>query len=265
LDGCFGSEDAALRAPYSNNANNRGVLFYTQEQVNAFAKSANRAGLQIAMHTIGDAAIEQALNAYEAALCDFPREDHRHVLIHADLMDTAMIDKAASLGVAIALQTPFLYWPQEPVEYVQSLLGRRVEHLIPLKSMLEAGVLLASGSDGPCTLPDPILGIYAACNHPNSDERLSVLDALRMHTHWGAKLSFDEVERGTLTVGKIADFVVLDQNPLTMPVERLKNLQIQAVYLQGQRYTGQETGVTQLLIRSLNAKWWTFLRRSDRN
>jgi hypothetical protein len=249
LDGCFGSEDAALTLPYSNNPANRGVLFYTQPQVNAFVQDANRAGLQVSMHAIGDAAIEQALIAYEQALKDFPRSDHRHVLIHADLMRPALIDKTASLGIAIALQTPFLFWQQEPMAYLETILGNRVEQLIPLNSMLKAGLLLGNGSDGPCTLPDPIFAIHAACNHPNSNERISALDALRMHTHWGAKLSFDEKERGTLTEGKTADFLVLDQNPLTVPIEKIKDIQIEALYIKGVKYSGQDRGCTDLLAK----------------
>ncbi len=114
LDGCFGSEDAALKEPYTNNPKNRGTLFYTQEEVNNFVREANRAHLQVALHAIGDAAIEQALNAFDAALKDFPRADHRHIIIHADLMSEAAIERAARLNLCIALQTPFLYWRQEP-------------------------------------------------------------------------------------------------------------------------------------------------------
>jgi len=239
LDGCFGSEDAALRDPYANNPQNRGNLFYSQKDVNDFAIAANRAGLQIAMHAIGDAAVDQALDAYEAALKDYPRHDHRHIIIHADLMDEAAIARAAGLNLCIALQTPFLYWPQEPVEYLQKILGDRVGRLLPLKSMLNAGITLAGGSDAPCTLPDPIAGMYATCNHPNAFESVSVLDALRMHTLSCARLSFDENMRGTLSDGKRADFVVLDRNPLHMPVEKLNTLRVEALYLKGEKYEGQ--------------------------
>lgn len=240
LDGCFGSEDAAFREPYANNPQNRGMLFYAQEAVTGFVKKANRAGLQVAVHAIGDAAIDQALTAFEAALADFPGTDHRHILIHADLMDEAFIERAARLKLCIALQTPFLYWPQEPVDYLERILGKRIEKLIPLKSMLEAGLTLANGSDAPCTLPDPIGGMFAACNHPVASQSVPVLEALRMHTANCAKLSFDENARGTLTNGKQADFVVLDKNPLTMPVEQLKTINVEALYLQGEKYKGQQ-------------------------
>lgn len=256
LDGCFGSEDAAFREPYSNNPKNRGTLFYTQKEVTDFAKKANRAGLQIAMHAIGDAAIDQALTAYETALKDFPRDDHRHIIIHADLMDKATIEKAAGLKLCIALQTPFLYWPQEPVEYLRHILGKRVDNLIPLKSMLAAGMTIAGGSDAPCTLPDPLAGIFAACNHPNPEESLSVLDALRLHTASCAKLSFDEDKRGTLTNGKLADFVVLDKNPLQTPVDKLDTINVHALYLKGKKYTGQENrSIAGLLIDSAINKY----------
>jgi hypothetical protein len=240
LDGCFGSEDAALTEPYSHNPKSSGTLFYSQQQVNDFVKAANRSGLQVAMHVIGDAAIEQALTAFELALNDFPRKDHRHIMIHADLMNNETIEKAAKLGLCVALQTPFLHWRQEPMEYLKHILGDRIKNLIPLKSMLDAGLVIASGSDAPCTLPDPIASIYAACNHPNFQESVPVLDALRMHTSTCAKLSFDENKRGTLTDGKLADFVVLDQNPLQVPVQKLNSVKIEALYLKGEKYDGQD-------------------------
>jgi hypothetical protein len=257
LDGCFGSEDAALIDAYTNNPHNRGTLFYTQKEVNDFVMKANRAGLQIAMHAIGDAAIDQALCAFEAALKDYPRMDHRHIIIHADLMNEAAIERTAKLNLCIALQTPFLYWPQEPVEYLRHILGKRVDHLIPLKSMLAAGITMAGGSDGPCTLPDPIAGIYAACNHPNASESVSVLDALRMHTSSCARLSFDESTRGTLTHGKSADFVVLDKNPLEMPVDKLNTINVEALYLKGDKYEGQQDrSIAGLLMDSLQNRYW---------
>jgi predicted amidohydrolase YtcJ len=261
LDGCFGSEDAALKEPYSNNPQSRGTLFYSQKEVTDFVVRANRAGLQVAMHAIGDAAILQALTAFEAALSDFPRNDHRHndhrhIMIHADLMDEAAIARAVKLNLCIALQAPFLYWPQEPVDYLRHILGQRVDHLIPLRSMLDAGLTIAGGSDAPCTLPDPLAGIFAACNHPNASESVSVLDALRMHTASCARLSFDEKTRGTLTDGKRADFVVLDKNPLEIPVEKLNTIKIEALYVKGEKYAGQkDRSIAALLMDSVSNRY----------
>ena len=82
LDGCFGSADAALNEPYAGTGDDCGVLYYSDEQVAGFCKAANRAGLQIEMHAIGDRAFDQATRALKAALDDFPRKDHRHGIIH---------------------------------------------------------------------------------------------------------------------------------------------------------------------------------------
>jgi predicted amidohydrolase YtcJ len=254
LDGCFGSQDAALKEPYNNNASNRGVLFHPQEKVTEFVKRANRAGLQVAMHAVGDAAVEQALNAYENALSDFPRENHRHVIIHADIMNDAQIERTASMGLCVALQTPFLYWEQEPMEYLESLLGKRLKNFVPLKSMIDAGIILGNGSDGPCTYPDPIFGMHAACNHPNVEQRIRPLDALKMATNWPAQISFDENERGTLSVGKSADFVVLDRHVLDIPVETIKDTQVQSLYLSGRLYKGQKDSALHLLMKSIGEK-----------
>jgi predicted amidohydrolase YtcJ len=255
LDGCFGSEDAALDAPYAHRPDSRGTLFYSAGQTNAFVLAAHRRGLQVALHAIGDAAIDQALNAIEAALKAVPRPDHRHIIIHADLMTPPMIEKAARLGVCIALQTPFLHWEQEPVAYLERILGSRIRHLIPLRSMLRHGIALAGGSDAPCTLPDPIAAIHAACNHPNPDESLTVLEALQLHTAWCAGLSYEENERGTLTAGKRADFVLLSQNPLAVPVQRLKEIAVEKVYLGGSLYEGLHDSALALLLDALRHRY----------
>ena len=236
LDGCFGTEDAALSAPYANNPANRGFLAYPQQKVSAFVREANRMGLQVAMHAIGDAAIAQAVAAYEEALADFPRQDHRHVIIHANLMTPPLLERAARIGLHIAAQPSMLYWAQEPMRYLTHILGDRAYHQMPLKSMLDGGLTIAGGSDAPCTQPDAIQGMHAACNHPNPDQRIAVIDALKMYTSRAARLSFDDADRGTLVPGKRADFVVLDRNPLTLKVEAIKDIKVLDRYLKGRPY-----------------------------
>ncbi len=254
LDGCFGSEDAALSQPYSNNTENKGFLAYTQEQVNDFCIKANRAGLQITMHAIGDVAVEQAIIAYETALKDFPQKDHHHIIIHADLIPEELQKRAAALGLCVAVQPVFLRWKQEPDEYLQSILGERAKHMLPLRSMLKKGILLSAGSDAPCTLPNPMESIYNCVCHPNPDESIGILDALRMHTLWAAKTSFDEKDRGSLTDGKICDFVVLDKNPLEIAPEELLNVKVTDVYLAGKKYVSENVGAAKLILRSIGAK-----------
>jgi predicted amidohydrolase YtcJ len=236
LDGCFGSEDAAICGGYHNNPQNTGFLLYSQQEVNDFCVRANRAGLQIAMHAIGDAAVDQALTAYETALADLPRKDHRHIIIHADLIPPPMMDRAANMGIAIALQPNFLRWPQEPPAYLQKILGPRADELLPLRSLLDRGILISAGSDAPCTVPNPIESLYNCCNHPNPSQSVDIRQALKMHTLWAAKMGFDEDRYGSLAPGKAANFVALSENPLSLPVEKLRDLRILAVYLGGRLF-----------------------------
>lgn len=251
LDGCFGSEDAALSKPYTNNSDNFGFLAYTQEQVNDFCIRANRAGLQITMHAIGDVAVEQAVIAYETALKDTPRKDHRHIIIHADLIPEALQTRAAALGITVALQPAFLDWKQEPGSYLEKILGDRVQGMLPLRSMLDKGILLTAGSDAPCTLPDPIMGIYQCCNHFNPAERVTALEALKMHTAWAAKSSFDEADRGTLAKGKIADMVVLSKDILEIPPAQIKDVKVEKVFLAGKEFMGGSDSPLALIFRAL--------------
>ncbi|MFA6505271.1 MAG: amidohydrolase [Treponemataceae bacterium] len=250
LDGCFGSEDAALIEPYSNNTSNRGVLFYSDEQVRDFTFAANRAGLQIQMHAIGDAAFDQAARALDAALTDFPRVDHRHTIIHACLTTERGLDLCAERGIFLAVQPAFLHWSLEPLEYLESILGDRAYRISPLKTMLKRGIVMTGGSDAPCTLPDPLAGIAAACNHYVKSESLSFTEALALFTRNATRGSFDDADRGTLEVGKIADMTVLNENPSALKSSELGRLSAEGLFLSGKPYRGGQS-LPDLLARGI--------------
>jgi len=233
LDGCFGSADAAMLSPYEGTDDN-GVLYYSDEKVTEFCKKANREGLQIEIHAIGDAAFDQAARALKAALDDFPQEDHRHTIIHACLPTEAGIRICADYGIALAVQSAFIDWPNEPNEYLESLLGSRAAKLNPFKTYADQGIVLTLGSDGPCTDPEPMLWIHKACN--NGDESLTVQQALKAATYNTYWASFDEKDRGSLEMGKIADMVILSANPYETEVSKLDSICVEQLLLQGKPY-----------------------------
>ncbi|RTZ98629.1 MAG: metal-dependent hydrolase with the TIM-barrel fold protein [Deltaproteobacteria bacterium] len=237
IDGCFGACDAALHEPYQDNPGNRGHFFQGEADLIAFVKKANRAGLQVEMHAIGDAAVSRAVKAIESALVDFPRKDHRHTIIHACLIRPAELKKIAELGIGITLQPGFLISPLEPAEYLHDILGSRVNSSSPLRSIIDAGIHLSGGSDAPVIDPDPIEGIYGACNHPyDPDQSVSITEALKMFTCEVAWTTFDERERGSLEKGKIADMVILNQDPLRLDPGELRSLQVEKLFLHGKAY-----------------------------
>jgi predicted amidohydrolase YtcJ len=236
LDGSFGSQDAALNEPYTNAPTNRGTLYYDQQTVSEFVRRANRAGLQVAMHAIGDAAFDQAVQAFADAMADHHRSDHRHIIIHGCLPTKRGLETAAKLGLCLAAQPAFNDWALEPAEYLTQILGPRAKRLNPIATMRRSGLRVAGGSDAPCTLPDPIAGMRAACLHPDPNERLTVGEALLLFTREAAYLSFDEKERGTLEAGKRADYVVLSENPLALAPNQLGRIKIESLTLAGVLY-----------------------------
>lgn len=254
LDGCFGSKDAAMLEPYENSGDYKGVLYYSDEQVIDFCKRANRAGLQIEMHTIGDDAFRQATTALKAALDDFPRENHRHAIIHACLPTKEGLDICEKYHILLPVQTAFINWPQEPDEYLEEILGKRSARLNPVRDFWDKGITVSAGSDAPCTDPNPIRWIYKACNHSVPEQSLSVYEALRMCTYNGYYATFDEDKRGTLEVGKIADMAILSESPYDIPKNRLCDIKVDKLLLGGKPYEKVSGGVIPHILRGMVSK-----------
>ena len=148
LDGCFGSHDAAMNEPYIDSLGGDGVLYYDDEKVIDFCKKANRAGLQIEMHAIGDKAFDQACRALKAALDDYPRKDHRHGIIHDCLPTEEGIKICRDYNIQMPVQSAFINWKQEPDEYLESIMGKeRTERLNPLRTFNENAIVVSCGSD----------------------------------------------------------------------------------------------------------------------
>jgi predicted amidohydrolase YtcJ len=241
LDGCFGSCDAALLSPYEEDPENKGILYYTDRQVDEFVQKAHDKGLQIQLHAIGDAAVDQAVQAFDRALKINFRKDHRHSIIHASLMSPSSLDLCAAHGIGIATQPAMLDLDLEPYSYLNKIIGGRVSEISPFRTMLDMGIHVSGGSDAPVTLPDPAFGMYCACNHYEPSQSISVMEALKMFTHETAWASFDDTDRGSLEPGKIADMVVLDQNPLTMDKKDLFRLTTEDLYVGGKIYQPGQT------------------------
>jgi len=259
LDGCFGSHDAAMNEDYVDAEGGQGVLYYSDEKVTEFCKQANRAGLQIELHAIGDKAFDQATRAMKAALDDYPREDHRHGIIHDCLPTEEGIKICGEYKILMPVQSAFINWKQEPDEYLTSIMGEeRVVKLNPIRTFHENGIVVSFGSDAPCTTPDPIVWIDKAVNNPNTTEAVSVQDALRMCTYNGCYTTFDEKERGSLETGKIADMVILSDNPYTVPKTEISKLRVEELILSGKKYQSCIAPVGRAVLRGITNKKQAF-------
>jgi predicted amidohydrolase YtcJ len=213
----------ALFEPYINQPANRGILYLAGEDLRRVVSKVHEAGLQLAIHCCGGRCVEEVLDAYEYALKKAPRADHRHRIEHGELVTDAQIERASRLGIAFVMSPIFLIYD----DCAPFLGEERMRRLHRNKSLMEAGVLLACGSDwGDVIATDPFLGIHIMVNHQNPEERISVRDALRAYTINGAKVGFEEKEKGSLEPGKLADLVVLSDDIYKVDPKKIRNLQV---------------------------------------
>jgi predicted amidohydrolase YtcJ len=234
LDGSFGSRTAALLQPYSDDNTKDGELYYSQEEINQFVEDAHKAGLQVTVHALGDRAVQQILTAYDLAMKKYPREDARHRIEHIELPSMDQIKVAKKLGVIFSVQPAFeYYWGGLDGMYGTRLGKERASRTNPYKTIIESGCLLIGGSDSDVTPIDPLLGVHGAVNHSNVNERIDVFSALKMFTINGAKAVFMEGHKGTIEAGKDADLVVLYENPIDTPINRIKDIKVDTTIKSG--------------------------------
>ena len=228
LDGNLGSRTAALSAPYADDPTTSGVLYFSQAEVNKLVASAVEAGVQVGFHVIGDAAIEQALVAFEAAAGRYPGMERPFRLDHFGVPTADQIGRAAALGVVIATQPPFAFRRAQPGGVYESRVGlARIKRAYPMRDLLDAGLLVGGGADSSVMSPDYMLGIHSAVNHPLPEQRLTLGRSLSGSTHatglaWGSRKS----EKGTLEIGKLGDVVVLGQDPFGVPEDKIKDISV---------------------------------------
>lgn len=227
IDGSVGSWTAALYKPYSDNPSSSGVLYWNDDDLFQFVRRAHREGLQISMHAIGERAIDQLLSAYEKAIKEHPRRDHRHRIEHFLFPTWEAVDKAAELGLVLAMQPAFEYfWGGIDNMYGSRLGPERVVRTKPIRTALEKGIRVAGGSDSYVTPMYPLLGMHAAVNHPNEAQRIPISRAIELFTTNAAYAAFEENEKGMIKEGYLADFVVLAEDPSAVPSAKIKDIRV---------------------------------------
>jgi predicted amidohydrolase YtcJ len=239
VDGAYGEHTAALLEPYTDDPTTRGVLYFSDEELDDFVGRAHKAGLQISMHAIGDAAIEQLLNAYEQALAGDRRPDHRHRIEHFSLPTREHIERAARLGVAVAMQPIFAAMPDSgeidcQLAGLEYLGPERYARRHPYRTIIDAGILVGGGSDSDAKPMGPLAGMHAVVNHPDEERRLTAREALSLFTTNAAKIGFEEEEKGTIAPGKLADLVVLGEDPLSVDPTSLKDIPVEMTIVGGE-------------------------------
>lgn len=218
-DGAFGQSTALLSEPYQDDPENFGEAIFDQKTLFDIVRRARDLAMPIAVHTIGDQALENVLNALDR----LPAAAMRDRLIHTQVLRKDLIPRLVSPKRIADIQPRFLV---SDFPWVQEKLGeKRIQLSYAWKSMIDAGVICAGGSDAPVEPVDPILGIHAAVtrkspsethNGWNPNEKLTMHEAFRLFTEMGAYPTNEELIKGTISRGKLADMTVYSHNPFTM-------------------------------------------------
>ncbi len=222
VDGVIETGTAALLAPYVG-SDSTGPLLFTAEQINALAIAADKEGLQLHAHAIGDRAVRTTLDAYEAAQKANGARDSRHQITHIELVDPADVPRFKALGAIANIQALWAYPETYIVDLTEPVLGpERSQWLYPFGAIHAAGGTIAGASDWSVSSMNPLEAIQIGVTRqdpadPNGrvltpQHRLAVMDMVRAYTVNGANAAFDEANSGTLTVGKRGDVVVLDKD-----------------------------------------------------
>jgi predicted amidohydrolase YtcJ len=239
-DGSLGGRTAFLRQDYANSPGDRGIAMFGQEELNELVAIAHSSGMQVAVHAIGDGALEMCLNAFEAAQAACP-SILRHEIVHAPIADDRQIQRMKNLQVGAAIQPSFA--PSDWEMAIEHLGQERADQNYRWKTMLRKGIALAGGSDAPIESLRPIYGIHAAVTRQNPtgdpeggwmpEECLSVGEAISLYTWGNAWLGGGEKRRGEIAPGRDADLVVLEEDPFLVPVADIWKISVSMTFCGG--------------------------------
>ena len=242
-DGALGSRTAAMLAPYDDEPLNLGIAVTSKQEMRTLVSKASQAGITAAIHAIGDRANRDVLDVLEESRQFGQGMGLRHRIEHVQLLHPTDIPRLAKLGVIASMQP---IHATSDMDMVNRHWGEeRARGAYAWRSLLDAGTVLAFGSDCPVEPLDPLAGIHAAVTRRRADgspgpegwhpgERITVQDAVRAYTLDAAYASGEEREKGSITPGKLADLEVLSQDIFAIPPTAILETEVEATILDGQ-------------------------------
>jgi len=240
-DGALGSRGAAMIEPYSDDVENRGLPFWSQQQLNDQVKKANDMGFQVGIHAIGDYGNRQSLDAFDYAQGGKPSA-LRNRVEHAQIITLEDIPRFKELGIIAAMQATHA---TSDMNMAEDRIGpERIKGAYAWRKLLDLGVVIANGSDFPVELPNPMYGLHASvtrqsrANLPQGgwymDEALSRAETLHSWTYGAAYAAHQEDRMGGLEPGKWADFIVVDRDFFDIPASEIDDIQVIQTWVGGE-------------------------------
>ena len=235
LDGWWEPMDTAyLREPYEGSYSRqqgKGDLRFSIDRLKTICLAAAENDIQMSVHVAGSAALDEVLNVYDEIDQLYPIASKRWTLEHGGFLPTPRnLEQAKRLGVIVSTQQSISYFVPRAL---REMLGeRRASSLFPNRTWLDGGIMVAGGSDFPGSPLSPLLGMYASVTRKTAigelgpEEAISRQEALKLYTIYAAHISFEEDLKGSIEPGKLADFVVLSDDLLTVPEENIKDIEV---------------------------------------
>lgn len=230
-DGSIGGRTARMNRPYEGEAENVGLWMLPPSELKAKVLRAHKAGFQVGIHAIGDAAIDLVLDAYEEAMAADPRPDPRHRVEHCSIISEATIERIARLGVIPIPGTSFLYHFSDA--YLQNLGWKRIRYAYGMASFMRHGVVAAASTDSPVVPTSAVVGLQSMVTRRDRsgreiwpEEAISLDDALRAYTVNGAYASFEETIKGCFKPGMIGDVTIFETDLHKTPPTELSDVQV---------------------------------------
>lgn len=241
-DGSLGSRSAAMLEDYSDRTGHKGNYKYSDEEIYAVMKNSYDKGYQLATHAIGDGAVNQTINAYEKLMKENPRTDARLRIEHYQISTLNDIKRIAELDIIPAMQPTHATSDKSMAE---DRIGKdRMAGAYAWRKVIDTGSIIVGGSDAPVELVNPYHGLYAAVTRQGRDglpeggwypeQAMTREEALKTFTIWAAFGQFEEKLKGSLEVGKLADFVVIDRDYMKCPASEIKDIQALTTVLGGE-------------------------------
>jgi predicted amidohydrolase YtcJ len=237
-DGSIGGRTARMSQPYEGEAENVGLWMLPPSELKSKVMRAHKAGFQVGIHAIGDAAIDLVLDAYEEAMTADPRPNPRHRVEHCSIISEATIERIARLGVIPIPGTSFLYHFSDA--YLQNLGWDRIRYAYGMASFMRHGVIAAASTDSPVVPTSAVVGLQSMVTRQDRagreiwpEEKISLDDALRAYTVNGAYASFEENIKGSVKPGMVGDVAIFETDLHQTPREELSKVRVDVTITDG--------------------------------
>lgn len=238
VDGSFSERTARLAAPYpGTKPPYYGIMTRPQEDLDAWCERVHRAGIRLNCHANGDAGIDAVLTAYERTLGKHPNPKARPKITHATIVNPDLLRRMKAIDAVPAAFTTYTYYNSDKFHYYGA---QTMERAMAFRSFLDAGIPAAAGSDYGAGPLNPLMGIQGIVTRKGWDgkvwgasQRVSVAEAIRIYTLNGAYAAREETDKGSIAPGKLADFVLLSEDPHAVPHESIREIKVLSTYTDG--------------------------------